>query len=750
MMINIEAEGKKIHIFSRDKDGKYIHEIKDFNPYFYVCEDEEEKIRELKLEKGEGAISIDGKKVVKVICNHPGEVPYIREKFRRTYEADVLYHHRYAIDMISKEDMEKIGPLSICYLDIETLIGEEEVDAEKANLPITCIGCYSSSLNKYIQFAWHEKKNEYKEKTKEYSLYVFSNEKRMLEKFSLFLQSLNPDIITAWFGEKFDFPYLLNRMNFLGLDVNRLSPLNEVSLGREVKIRGRTLLDMYWAYRKLIPGEKESFSLDYIGKLEVGIGKKKYEGTLDELWKNDFISFLEYNKKDVEIIVMLDRKLGIIDLFNEMRKISKTTFDDIFSSTKIIDNLILDFCKNKFVLPTKEKGVKRERIKGAIVLEPVVGLHEKVCLADLRSLYPSCMLTFNMSYETVGKGDIKLENGISFAREPRGIFPQIIEMLFKKRFYWKKKMKEYEEGSEEYRRCYLRQYAYKILLNSFYGATIFPGFRLYKKEIGESVTFVGRKILTLSKEVLEREGFKPLYGDTDSLFFKAKDEDEAKEVIRKINESYDDFVKRYGINKHYFCLEYEKFYDCIFFGRSKKRYAGKYYNGKKYEYDIVGFESRRSDTPEVGRNIQRKLFSLILERASKDEIKNFINKSIKEVERLCDEEPEKVGLPITITKNLYSYNKNMPIHVRAAIFSNKYLNENIKGGDKIKYAYVINPRTDVVAFKTKFPKGFKVDKKQMVERIVFMKIRNILEALGWEDIELELKGTQSLKRWMNC
>ncbi len=764
-VLNIEASDAIIHLFGRNNDKTPYHKIiEDFKPYFYI-EDE----------KGDFT-TIDGRKVKKIVCNHPAEVRFLRENYKETFEADIPYTERYLVDCIDKLEEE---PIRVCYIDIETSM-EKEIDIGRTTNPILSICCYDNFLNKYIQFAWKEKEEE--RKNEDYSLYVCKNEKDMLNMFVNFIRKTSPDLLTAWFGDNFDFPYLINRMRLLGLFPEKLSPLGEVMIDNDKPIiRGRSLFDMYWAYRHLIPGEKESHSLNYIAKLEVGEEKEKFSGSIDNLWKNDFEKFLSYNKKDVELLVKIDKKLGIIEYYDEIRRLSKTTFADVFMNSRIVDSYVLDYChKNNIVLPSKKK-LEHQTIEGALVIEPKKGLHENVLVGDIRSLYPSAIISLNLSPEvmkrcdSVGKCEKEnlacvYEKKVCFDTTKKGIFPIILQQLFNTRQEVKKKMKQLPQDSEEYKKLYAKQYSMKVLLNSFYGVLASPKFRLYTREIADCITYFGREVNKWMQEKLKEDGYEVLAGDTDSTFVKLKENEkekmieEAKLIQEKINKSFEEFSKRFNLKQHILQLEVEKIYRRLFFSisgvgekSSKKRYAGK----KLYpteEVEIVGFYAVRSDSPYISRRFQKDVFVIILEGREKDEVIEYIRKFCKEI-RDKKYTPEELALPVGISKNLYSYGKEkggsferigIPTQIRGALYANKFFNANIKGGDKVKYIWVLSnppqlPKHDVITFKDVMPEGYVVDYERMVDRIAIMKVDKIFETMGWNIKEIE--GQMEIDKW---
>jgi DNA polymerase elongation subunit (family B) len=354
-----------------------------FNPYFYI-DKELEDIGDIK--------SIDGNSVKKINCNNPGDVRNERLKHKKTYEADVRYTNRYIIDKLENYDKIK-EPIRICYIDIEIARTEAGYESyEVANNPILCIGCYDNFDKEYKQFIVDEN--------------TLEDEKIMLNEFLDYLQTTNPDLFVAWNGDKFDFPFLINRLKKLKLDEKRLSRNNGSSIISDfgVKLFGRVPFDLMKGYKKIVGEERESWSLDYITKYELGDkgGKEVYKGQLDDLFKNNRQKFLDYNKRDVELMVMLNEKLRIVDFFDEVRRLCYCKIEDVFMNSKIADCLCLHYAKGKYVLPTSVQNPDN-RIVGAFVKESEPGLHKMVSVMDMKSLYPSIIIGFNISAETLIK-----------------------------------------------------------------------------------------------------------------------------------------------------------------------------------------------------------------------------------------------------------------------------------------------------------------------------------------------------------
>jgi DNA polymerase, archaea type len=721
-MIQIEAKGKDIFLFGRENNNPTITKINNFYPYFYV----EDNNGEYK--------SIDNKKLKKIKCNLPFDVRERRKHYNKHYEADIVYVNRFLID---NPDVIKKQTIRICYIDIEIRKPDEGYSSVfLANSEILTIGCKDSFSNEIIQF----------------TLNKYTDEKEMLYDFIKFIRRTNPDMLIAWNGDGFDFPFLINRIRKKGINPDLLARSNNEYIGKsivdkyETKIGGRILFDLMYAYRKWTSGEgRESFSLDYISKYE-NVGEKvKYKGELDKLYDENIEKFLEYNKVDVELLELLNEKLGLVEFFDELRIICCCTFRDVFMNSKMADSLCLKYAKeNNFILPSTT-DYKEESFEGGFVVKSIPGLHKKVACMDMKSLYPSIMIGFNTSYETML--DNKEENCINiddkyFYRKELGIIPSIVKPLLEQRKVITKQMNNVlDKNSREYKTKWMTQYTLKTITNSFYGVLGFSKFRLYKREVAASITYTARKIISEVHKWFNDKGYEVIYGDTDSCFINMghKTSNDFKLLNNEINDYFKTYFLQFGVEEknNIFKLEFEKIYKTIFFkqgkeGGVKKRYAGRimWDDGKEVDYFYRrGFESRRSDSPQVGRDFLDKLLKMICWEIEREEIEIYVKEFTNKIKE--EYTPEQIAIPIGISKPLHKYGNQ--IQAKAARLANKKHNAGIQGGDKIKYLYVKNSDR-VIGFKSDgyMWDGYQIDYNMMIRRIVDLKVGPIFDSLGWK------------------
>lgn len=750
----VERE-KEPHIilFTREDDGKRrIIDVPNFKPYFYIPSDIPSNYK-----------TLDGSHVSRLERNLPQEVGNERKDYPRTWEADVHFTTRYLIDEVPK--IEKTN-LRIQYTDIEKDIETNQVIS---------IAVYDNYYNKCIAFAWREGMKETKI-DKEFtfpsgykfpvSIHIYSTRNDMLKDYVRFVRSTDPDILTGWFFVQYDAKELIQELNKCGLNASSLSPIgHSYIIGEEVNrktegniaIKGRVLWDMLKAYSSLQSARLLDSSLEAISQEELGEGKEKLERSVGWNWRNDFDKLVEYNCKDSVLVCRIDQKRHILEYFDTLRRWIGTEWDQLFSETLLWDTYILRKVKGKMILPSK-KRLDIDKFKGAMVFLPKKGIHKYIIALDFKSLYPSIIMTFNMSPETVyrendekvndsnlNKKLYKLENGVSFFESPRGIFPQILEEMIEERKKYQVEMNKYPYQSPEWETYNDIQTAVKVMMNALYGASAYANFRLATPEIASSITFIGRKIIESTKKEIEKE-FEVLYGDTDSLFvFSKKDkiEDivkEATELLDKINVFATNLIKDYGVEKSFIRIELKKIYEtfimCEKRGKAevaaKKKYAGRVrWNDNKItdKLEVVGFQSKRSDSSILSRRVQKEVLRLIL-YGEEDKVEAYIKEQKRDIEKVPLEE---IGIPQGIGDHLDNYKVDRP-HLRGSVYSNTYLGTNFGMGDKPKVVYVREtgkyPRTDVVAFSRDLPPDFKVDYTIMFEKDIIDKLDSICEASG--------------------
>jgi len=317
--------------------------------------------------------------------------------------------------------------LNIAFFDIETSFDKELgwSEAGDANNSITSISVHLQWIDEIICLAvppdtltWDEAQDIADEVG---NVVLFKTEGEMLQAFMSIIE--DADILSGWNSEAYDIPYLVNRVKkILGKQEARKLCLwdqqpkvREFERGGKVQptydLIGRVHVDYMQIYKKYNYEERHSYALNAIAESELGEHKIQYEGTLDELYNDDFKRFLEYNIQDTRLLDRLDKKLQFIDLANSIAHGNCVLIQTTMGAVAVTDQAVLVEAHNQGkVCPDKKHGHDEtsSRAAGGWVATPKKGFHRYIGSTDMKSLYPSAIRTWNMSPETI-VGQIRLD-----------------------------------------------------------------------------------------------------------------------------------------------------------------------------------------------------------------------------------------------------------------------------------------------------------------------------------------------------
>ena len=309
--------------------------------------------------------------------------------------------------------------LNVAFWDIETDFDPERGFADPSDpfMPITAISVHLQWMDTLVTLAVPPKTitmEEAKEQTKDFpNTHLFEKEEEMLKTFLDLIE--DADILSGWNSEGYDIPYTVNRVSKILSkdDTRRFCLWQQLPKKREYEKYGRKLetydlvgrvhLDSLELYRKYTYSETHSYRLDAIGEAEIGEKKTVYEGTLDELYKNDFKTFIEYNRQDVALLDKLDQKLKFIDLSNELAHANTVLLQTTMGAVAVTDQAIINEAHGRGLqVPNRSKHDKEHApAAGAYVAFPKKGLHKWIGSMDLNSLYPSVIRALNMDPATI-------------------------------------------------------------------------------------------------------------------------------------------------------------------------------------------------------------------------------------------------------------------------------------------------------------------------------------------------------------
>ena len=359
--------------------------------------------------------TLDGKRVSKTYtCDKNDPLTY--------YEIDIPMETRVLVD--AYKDLDEAPKYhNTVFLDIECEIGGALTTdyIKSAPMKITSIALYDVTLKKYYCLVLDEKKQLKYTEEENKEIIPCDTEFDLLSKFISIWLETDPTIVSGWNSEFFDIPYLYHRIcKVLGeQQAKQLSPLgivsvrdffNKKSQSNEsvVNIAGVNHLDYMLLHKKYIMKQESSYKLGDIGEKYVDLGKVEYEGSLDKLFREDVHTFIEYNLRDVEILIKLDEKLQFINLTVNICHLCHTPYENIYYSTSLNEGAILTYLKRKDIVspnkpttynPALKEG--NEEYAGGYLKDPVPGLYEWVSDLDFTSLYPSIIRNLNMGIETL-------------------------------------------------------------------------------------------------------------------------------------------------------------------------------------------------------------------------------------------------------------------------------------------------------------------------------------------------------------
>ena len=559
------------------EDGRRVKFKIDYSPTLFLPSKKESPWKTLKGENLE-PIKLGGIRDARDFIKRYDEVENFKIYGMNRFEyAFITEQHGGMVDW----EMDQI---SIGVVDIE--VGSENgfPDPYIASQPITAI-CIKYFDGTCVVFGC----GDYEVKGTEKYIKCL-DEYWLCKNFLNYWQSNCPDIITGWNIKFFDMPYIVNRFRKIlnEEETRKLSPWNIIT-ERKANVNNRELiaydflgvcaLDYIELYKWYAPGGKsqESYRLDNIAQVELGEGKIAYDeyDSLHALYRQNYQKFIEYNIKDVDLILKLDDKLKLLELAITLAYDTKTNYDDVFAQTRMWDSLTYSYLLDKkIVVPPRVVKDKTSAFEGAYVKEPQVGLHNWIASFDLNSLYPHLMVQYNISPETLIEpsnytdemrniimdgvsvdkmlskqvdtstlsGVTLTPNGQFFRTDKQGFLPKMMEEMYIDRSKFKKLMlkakQDYENETDESKKYDIEkriarynnlQLAKKVSLNSAYGALGSQYFRFYDLRMALGVTTTGQlsirwienKLNEYMNGLLKTTGIDyVIASDTDSIYLR--------------------------------------------------------------------------------------------------------------------------------------------------------------------------------------------------------------------------------------
>lgn len=518
----------KNKMFVRGIDnGKPVKRVYEYSPYLFVPSKKETKFR-----------TPTGQYVGKMDFSNIGEAKDFIKEYENVEGMPIygMTHFLYAFifDMFKGEIKYDPALVSVCSLDIETRVGQEDIATSIQTTPneVTAITISRNGRKTVLGCG------DFKTDDPKITYIKCKDEVALLTVFLEIWNSVeySPDVLTGWNVEFFDVPYLVGRIiKLLGEEaVKRLSPWGiirpyEVEIkGRKVtsyEIRGVSVLDYLALYKKFTYSNQESYRLDHIASVELGEKKVDYkdEGyiNLNDLHDRNFQRFIEYNIHDVHLVDMLEDKMKLIELVFAMAYDAKVNYSDTLASVRQWDVIIHNYLMERnYVVPQQKRAIVSDLV-GGYVKDVQTGMHRWLVSFDLNSLYPHLIQQYNISPEMfeyrvgsfptidqiLNKTPIPqteysiAANGCAYSKKKQGFLGAIMAKMYDDRVFYKKQMieakKEYERTKDksllkEISRLDNLQMAKKIQLNSAYGALGNKYFRWFDINHAEAITMSGQ------------------------------------------------------------------------------------------------------------------------------------------------------------------------------------------------------------------------------------------------------------------
>lgn len=620
----------------------------------------------------------------------------------RTYEADLDFTLRYRMErQISSQieiegDWRKSDSVDRLYINPRLTTSEQAIDLRVLALDIET-DANASEVFGFSFVSWTisgESLNEEvhlrgQGKAPAGSTF-YPTEKALLEALQSRLRQIDPDIISGWNVIDFDLAVIARlfakyRLPFnLGRSKERSYLRQSKGFGRnKIVIHGRQVVDAMQLVRFSLTSF-EDLRLGTVARELLGRGKtltiEEWEDAPERILKafeEDKVAFCEYVLEDSRLVRDILRSKQLIELALARTALTHMPLERAWSSVAAFENLYIgEMHKRGLVAPSW--GVDSEERwgnSGGLVLNPKPGLHEEVLVFDFKSLYPSIMRTFNIDPLAHARAKairdkkqlIVAPNDATFDRAP-AILPAILDDFFVNRERAKK------AGQSA------ASYAYKILMNSFYGVLATDSCRFADSAIADAITGFGQHLLTWTRDYFEARGFQVLYGDTDSLFVRVPNlatlslEErllEGERLSVETNQALAAYIqKRYEVSSR-MELEFEKYYRSFFLpsvrqgeGGRAKNYAGLRQSLQDEGLEITGMEAVRSDWTPLARDLQKDLLRLLFQKAGPERMLETVKDRIRDL--LDGKRDEDLVYRKRIRKPLAAYTKTTPPHIKAA------------------------------------------------------------------------------------
>ena len=692
------------------EDGQRIQRKFKFSPTLYVVSNQ---ITEYK--------TLDGRYAKPIRFDTVGQARDFKDKYKDVENFEVHGYDRFLYQYISEEFSNEveydIKTLKITSLDIEVACENGFPNVRECAEQLLAITVQDYQTRKLKVFATRD----YHNTRKDVDFIYCDDEKHLLQCFLAYWQTDFPDVLTGWNVELYDVPYICGRLErlFGEKELKMMSPWGMVK-SEEIEIKGRTnilynlmginVLDYMDLYKKFTYTNQESYRLDHIAFVELGQKKldhSEYENFKD-FYTKDWQKFIDYNIKDVELVLQLEDKMKLLELAVALAYDAKVNLKDVYYQVRMWDTLIYNFLKERnVVVPPAKRSNKDEKYAGAYVKEPIPGKYEWVVSFDLNSLYPHLIMQYNISPETLWESrhpsanverllnqTDKIDpqfatcaNGAQYRKDIHGFLPEMMQKIYDERVQSKKLMlmakQEYEKAPTKDLEKSISKYnniqmARKIQLNSAYGAIGNQYFRYYNLRNAEAITLSGQVSIRwienkvngyLNKLLNSNEKDYVIASDTDSIYICLDDlvtkvygdkEVSQEKVVDFLDKACKEKIEPFIDRSYSELAEYTNAYEQKMFMKreniaargiwtAKKRYILNVWDSEGVRYNqpklkMMGIEAVKSSTPMPCRKAIKDALNIMM-TGEQDELIKFIDGFKKEFYSLP---PEDIAFPRSV------------------------------------------------------------------------------------------------------
>ncbi len=631
-------------------------------------------------------------------------------------------------------------PLKILSFDTEV------VEEKRGERQLIMLSLYGEGIQKVIT---------YKEGKFPDFVDVVKDEKELIRRFIEIVKGYDPDVISGFNSDLFDFVVLRERAQKLKVRLDDLSiDRSGITLSKRARVstarlKGYVHIDIFNFVNNILAPmlQTEVLSLDAVSSEILGDEKIEMEySDILSAWKEgrNLENLARYSLKDAE----LTYRLSLL-LLPQICELTKIVGQSLFDVSRMMYSQLVEWYYTKRgkemgrIIPNQPRFEEiqerqRESYIGGYVKEPEAGLHENIAVIDFASLYPSIISTYNISTETLNCDCCK-EDGQKvpdlpywFCKRKRGFESTVINDLLLERQRVKEEMKRFPPGTVEFNLLNNRQMALKTIANASYGYYAFPASKWYSKECAESITSYGRYWIKKVMDEAKSSGFRPIYGDTDSAFLSlnGKDKESLLSFLEEINR------KLPGIMR----MELENFYTRGIFipkeiggGVAKKRYA---LIDEKGNLKIRGLEKVRRDWSNLSKETQEGILKLILEKKDVNSAIKLVKENIK---KLKDLEVDLKDLVVyeQLSKPISEYKLISP-HIGAA---KKLLEKGVSVGEGSVIGFVIERGKGSISERAQpieFANLKNVDTDYYINNQILPASLRILKVLGVKEEDLQI------------